>query len=344
MLKMALWYDAGYVIPTAINDENFTHANLLARWEVSELESAWPALMLVKNGANRSVKCCVDARIFITNLEPAPSASPNVVTTIIRFHKSGSITVLENALYSLLAQVDCDVQPIIAVQDLTAEMLTELSTMLSTIPFKAECTVKIKEYYSDDSCPDLRSLMLNQELRLANTRYVAFLDYDDILFPHAYHWLLGRLKKTGKNASFGLIYTTISNLSEQKIKQRTVVYDYGKSFSDFFYGNHTPIHGFMLDISKIRVQEIEFFKCMKYNEDYYLTLQVFTEKDTDWESLHHRQFIGDYYHYEDNTQTLANLSHERNQLIKSGEYIDSELKIDLLKNKIAAKKKNSAAT
>jgi lipopolysaccharide biosynthesis protein/glycosyltransferase involved in cell wall biosynthesis len=336
MLKMALRYDVGIVIPTTINDESFTHANFSTHWETNEPNtSSLPPLMLLKNGAKRSVKYCVDAGIFITSLELS-ALLPDTVSTIIRFHKSGSLDLLQNALYSLLAQGGCNVHPIIAAQDLTDEMITNLQTILYTIPFKRECAPKIKTYYADESCQDLRSLMLNQELKLVQTRYAAFLDYDDVLFPNAYPWLIGRLKKSGKNASFGLIYTTSFNFLERKIKYRTVVYDYGKSFADFLNYNHTPIHGFMLDTSKINIQDIEFFKCMKYMEDYYLTLQIFTEKETDWESLRQRQFIGDYYHYEDKTQTLASLiDNERSQAIKSTEYIACEEKINVLKQKLS---------
>ena len=67
---------------------------------------------------------------------------------------------------------------------------------------------------------------------------------------------------------------------------------------------------------------------MKYMEDYFLTLQIFTEDDTDWKSLREQKFIGDYYHYEDKTQTLAILNQEqRNKILTSPDYVKCENRI-----------------
>ena len=44
-----------------------------------------------------------------------------VVTTIIRYHKSGDTDALDNALLSLLAMRGCIVMPLIAAQDLSKD-------------------------------------------------------------------------------------------------------------------------------------------------------------------------------------------------------------------------------
>jgi glycosyltransferase involved in cell wall biosynthesis/lipopolysaccharide biosynthesis protein len=337
MLKLAIRYGTGMVIPTVINDEKFTHASLGIKWECPANLANISPMLLINNTDNShsTLKCCVDAKVFITTRDAMDTISPDVVSTIIRFHKTGNFELLENALYSLLAQTACIVQPILAVQDLSQSMLAHLHKILRQIPFSTAYPPVVKEYYSDTSCSDLRALMLNQELRLARTEYVAFLDYDDILFPNAYHWLLTRLKRTNKNATFGLIYTASCNLAEKKIKHRSINYDTGKTFSDFYNNNHTPIHGFMINKSKINTENINFFKCMKYMEDYYMTLQIFTEKETDWESLYQQKFIGDYYCFEDKSQTLGNLNDsERLQILQKNEYIDCQKKIDEIRRKI----------
>jgi hypothetical protein len=187
--------------------------------------------------------------------------------------------------------------------------------------------------------------MLNDSLKAVKTKYAAFLDYDDIMFHDAYAWLTGRLRKTGKNASFGLVYSTVFNLSENKIKTRQVVYDYGKNFADFFILNHTPIHGFMLNMPKIDLRQIEFYEDMKYMEDYFLTLQIFTKDDTDWESLEKRKFVGDYCHYEDKVQTLAMVNYdERQLLLATPDYLKCETRIDELRQKILRRKQDARSS
>jgi lipopolysaccharide biosynthesis protein len=333
MLQMALCYNAGMVIPTVLNDAAFTHAGLSTNWEWNGSVDDLPLILLNKNG-NNLVKCCVDAGVFITLPSSNSNAISEPVSTIIRFHRSGDMKLLQNALYSLLAQTDCVVQPVLAVQDLPEPMLAELQTMLEKIPFHNKYAPKVKRYQSDASCSDLRSLMLNQELKLVRTQFASFLDYDDILFAGAFSWLITRLKKTGKNASFGLIYSTSVTWEENRINKRSAVYNYGKSYKDFYNNNHTPIHGFMLDVTRINLLDLEYVRCMKYMEDYYLTLQIFTENDTDWNSLQEGKFIGDYYHYEDKVQTLANIDQDqRIKLISLPEYAKCEENIQLLRQK-----------
>ena len=72
-------------------------------------------------------------------------------------------------------------------------------------------------------------------------------------------------------------------------------------------------------------------------EDYYLTLQLFTRQDTDWASLRHSEFIGDYIHRvgdESNTLALHN-EEERQQLLKSDHYVICEERITELRRKLA---------
>jgi len=336
MLRMALCYDAGVITPTHLNDRNFTHQNLMGRWETSQIS---PYMFLLKNDDKRSTKCCVDGGIFISQSQSLQRNADYRVSTIIRFSQSGNMKLLQNALYSLMAQIGCVVQPIIAVQDLADDMLADLEVMLKKMPWDDNCPPIIRKYYSTEKNRDLRSLMLNDALKAVNTEYAAFLDYDDVMFHNAYSWLIQRLRHTGKNASFGLIYNTVFNLAEQKIRQRQVVYDYGKSYADFLKLNHTPIHGFLLNMSKINLDQIEYYEDMKYREDYYLTLQIFTEDGTDWKSLQEKNFIGDYYHYEDKRQTLALLDQEqRNKIISSQDYAECEDRIHILRQRIHRKK------
>ena len=117
--------------------------------------------------------------------------------------------LLQNALYSLIAQIGCIVQPIIAVQDLTDEMLADLDVMLKKMLWEDNYPPVIRKYYSTKKIRDLRSVMINDSLKTVKTEYAAFLDYDDVIFHNAYSWLVERIRKTGKNASFGLIYNTV---------------------------------------------------------------------------------------------------------------------------------------
>lgn len=335
MVRMALAFDVGTVIPSHLNDPQFTHQNLGSRWNINNKDDY---MFLFKSGGDDpSTTCCVDAKVFISDAHSTQSLDSPKVSTILRFSRHGNMDLLRNALYSLAAQVDCSVQPILAVQDLTDNMLSILQVMLKKIPWARGCDPIIREYHSTEKNPDLRSLMLNDALKGVTTAYASFLDFDDVVFHDSYRWMTDRLRQNNKNACFGLIFTTDFNLRENKIKQRKIVYDYGTDFKNFLRVNHSPIHGIMLNLSKIDLDQIEYFEDMKYMEDYYLTMQIFTDDGTDWDSLRERKFVGDYFHYEDKDQTLGiREEKERIQLISSSEYIKCEERIRAMRNRIIA--------
>ena len=258
-----------------------------------------------------------------------------IVTTIIRFHTNADFRLLKNALFSLSTQENCVVQPYLAVQDLTPPQLDTLSDLIECFVWNDQYQPIIKTYYTTNDLNDLRSKMLNESLRSVKTKYVTFLDYDDYLFPHAYSWLIGRLRETNKAVSFGNVYLTIFNKKNMRVLERKTDFEYGSDYQAFLKLNHAPLHSFIIDLEKIDVNNLSYFDNMKYMEDYYLTLQIFNDNNTDWESLKFKKYIGDYIHCVDSAHTLAleDLD-EKYDLITSPAYMDCENKINDLRYKL----------
>ncbi|MNM69841.1 hypothetical protein D3C81_814570 [compost metagenome] len=178
--------------------------------------------------------------------------------------------------------------------------------------------------------------MLNHAIGLVKTRYAAFLDYDDLMMPHAYDWMVSRLEKTGKAATFGRIYETLYNGHTGQILKRSPKFEYGYSYEDFFNNNHTPLHGFLLDITKIDLANLVYHDDHRYMEDYFLTLQLFTRDNTDWESLHENVYVGDYIHSIERDHTLAFTDDtERQKLLTDPEYQACEKRINDLRRKLS---------
>jgi hypothetical protein len=174
--------------------------------------------------------------------------------------------------------------------------------------------------------------MLNESLRQIKSRYAAFLDYDDLLMPHAYEWLVNRLNQTGKAVAFGRVYSTYYNVSRGQFLERAKAYQYGYSYAEFVRQNHAPLHSFLLDLSKLDINALVYYDDQRYLEDYLLTLQLFTEDNCDWEGLKLDQYIGDYIHSIDRPHTLAFTDDsERQALLKQPDYILCENRIEDLR-------------
>lgn len=260
------------------------------------------------------------------------SSEKPLVTTIIRFHKSASFQELNIALNCLYSMIGCTVIPLVAAQDLSAEQIEKLKKLMSKFKWNRGYEIVIYFDTSPDSNNDLRSKMLNNSLKQVNTKYVAFLDYDDRLMSHAYAYLLERIKKTQKAISFGRVYKTTLNTATLVMSNRQRHFEYGYSYDDFVNHNHAPIHSFLIDIDKIGFDSVSYNPYQKYMEDYYLTLQLFTRNNADWDSLKENFYIGDYIYCIDKQQTLAiKNEEERHQILADQEYIVCEESIRALR-------------
>ena len=260
------------------------------------------------------------------------------VTTIVRLHKGADFSELKKALYSLAAMKGCIVTPLLAIQDLSDKQQEELGKIVQDIPFANGSEPQIIDYSKIGLKGDLRTLMLNDALKKVKTKYAAFLDYDDLLFPDAYSWLIERLKKSGKAVSFGRVYATSYNSRTHTLVKREKLFEYGYSYDDFIYDNHAPIHSFMLDMEQINLAKTEYHQDQKYMEDYYLTLQIFNKDNCDWESLSINKYIGDYLHSTDRDHTLAISSDSaREKLLEDPVYLRDEKRITDLRKKIVSR-------
>lgn len=299
-----------------------------------------PKYSIVK-GIGRNFKMRTDAQCFVACPSMRDSEILPEVTTIIRFHKSGNMNELQNALYCLQAMQDCIVIPFIAAQDLTQRQIDALDAILCNIKWSCG-NPRIVHYATPGGDGDLRSKMLVDSLRSVTTRYAAFLDYDDLLMPHAYGWLIGRLHKSKKAVSFGRVYCTIYDGERGIFVDRKRTFERGSSYSEFLDCNHAPIHSFMLDLSQFKnLDSLVFFEDQKYMEDYLLTLQLFTELNADWSGLSKNVYIGDYVHSLHRSHTLAFLNDQtRDAVLTDINYLKAENRINDMKKVVVSKMLN----
>jgi hypothetical protein len=289
-----------------------------------------------KNG-NRKWKISPHTKFFQYETQPGDQQNMVKVNVIVRFHSKGDISALFNCLKSLYSQSNVGVVVSLCAQDLSASQIKEISAKINSDFLKEHFQVVIQEYSSTIANPDLRSLMLNEKLKQLASGYLLILDYDDILFSHALSTLALRLENTGKSVTFGKIYS--STIDEYgKVSARTSVYNWGRTYEDFFDNNISPIHGFMINLDKIDIERIQYHADQKYMEDYFLTLQIFDHENVDWDSLSFENYIGDYFHRvsNDSPNTLAILDQKkREELLVEEEYLKCQTYIDELRLKLS---------
>ena len=338
LLKMALRHPGFDISSTPSNDPSLLHATRMENFVIPSGHSRGPGIELRLRHPANGTKCCPQAKCFILKSEPESkkSARGDRVATIVRFHRNGDRQLLDNAVFSLLAQSGCRVQLYLALQDFEDEEVRQMEAELAALPWSDSCQPVIRRYQSTHANPDLRSLMLNDTLKAVGSGYAAFLDYDDILFPGAYKALINRLNESKKSVTFGRVYSAIVHGSSGLTIRREKTFIHGRSYEDFLINNHAPLHSFLLDMGRIDLSGVIYFDDMKYMEDYYLTLQLFNDKNTDWDSLKREEFIGDYIHRVGGVQnTLAiNCEITKSALLRDSEYIKCEQRLNALRKRI----------
>jgi hypothetical protein len=251
------------------------------------------------------VRIALAARCFPMASAAFLTATPPTVTTVVRFHSGGSVPALRNALGCLAAMTGCRVVPLLALQDLDAATTAAVRGVVDEFDWAPGVEPKLIHHRSPGGVGDLRARMLDDSLRQAETRYVGFLDHDDLLLPHAYAWLTRRLEQTGKAIAFGRVYQSSYDRRRDLIRCRSRVYESGARFEDFVANNFAPLHSFLLDRSRLDLGRVRHFDDQRYMEDYFLMLQLVTRDNADWQGLAMREYVGDYLHANDGGQTLA---------------------------------------
>ena len=288
------------------------------------------------------VSLCANAWSFRLLQNSIPRDKQVDVQTVMRVHEGTTYPELERALYSLAAMKDCRVSVLICTQSISVAKGSLFSGLYLKMAGLYDLQIQQKDFEADSPNVDLRSLMLNVGLQSSIHRYTAFLDSDDLLFPNAYAWLVSRLKLTNKAVAFGRVYKSFYASQLSKIIGRDVAYSKGLNFEDFLENNIFPLHSIMFDTESLDLSVVKFFESHTYMEDYYLTLQLIDNQNSDWASLPLNVYIGDYIFDVDRSQTLAITDSESlGKVLASEEYKLCQSRIDNLRREVRKKYRDS---
>jgi hypothetical protein len=225
------------------------------------------------------------------------------VSTILRLHDPHRIDRLELALMSLCGQRHAYLSPVIMLQDFSDEEEAAIRQVAGRLPWRAETRPPEIINLRGLGRGDHRTKLLNAGLRAATGAYVAFLDFDDYLYPHAYSSLIARIAASGRIAAFGAVAIAEIDpdspagacLSKRPFRQNRSKYD-------VFRENAYPIHSFLMKSEVAKQVTVPDHLCAL--EDYYFLLSVL--KDHAWDDeLTKSPPIAEYVYWADRSNTVA---------------------------------------
>lgn len=236
----------------------------------------------------------------------APHAEAGL-DVVVRFHDPRRLGELEQAVFSLVAQEYRPLRILLVLQRFSDEQAEAVRAALAPLlALPGAPALEILRYAAPEPA-DARSALVNTGFAAAAGRYLALLDYDDILYPEAYRLLVGRLQATGAAIAFAGILVRRAEVHPHFLHVLAAPQPFhGRGLGDLLRGNFCPIHSFVLDRSRVAPRELHFEENLTLEEDYDFLLRVCARHRADFGLL--GTVIGEYFFKTDESNTLAGRS------------------------------------
>lgn len=263
--------------------------------------------------AGVSTKLCHAALVGrLTNntsaVTPAFSAivPEETLSVLIRFHDASRLAELKRCLFSIANSTYPALEAVVICQNIDLLGVTSIRAY-------GELLSRIRPITLTVSQPDLpqgadcRSRLLNTGMAESSGRYIAFLDYDDCIYPDAYRLLIETLRRTQSTIAFGDIRVTHVDAQESFVLIRRQSKGWGaRSLADLMHDNCCPIHSYVFDRSRFIGAGPQFDESLSKYEDYDFLLQLCAVYPCTFEAS--TVTVGDYYIKDDGSNTVINAS------------------------------------
>ena len=251
-----------------------------------------------------SGKDMLTSKINSASLKRGGNGMSEQIDTVVRFHDVSRLVELQRCVFSLVGQSYRPLNIILATQRFSENDIYETRKALAAL-IDAEEDVTLAIVNWDRTEPeDARSELLNLGLLAAEGRYLAFLDYDDVLYPEAYELLVSRLKESAAAIAFAAVRIMRLDVYERYLyTTEEIIPGYrGAGLIDLLRNNFCPLHSYVIDRKQMAGDLILFEATMTMQEDYDWLLRLCARFTSDFSLVNTR--IGDYYYKTDGSNTV----------------------------------------
>lgn len=242
--------------------------------------------------------------MILASLKRAGNAMSEQMDTVVRFHDVSRLMELERCVFSLVGQSYRPINIILATQRFSESDIEHTRTALAEM-IDGEDGVTLTIMNWDQAEPkDARSELLNLGLKNAQGRYLAFLDYDDVLYPEAYELLVSRLKESRAAIAFAAVRIMQLDVYDQFLysSEEIIPGFRGAGLIDLLRNNFCPLHSYAIDREQMSGEPPMFKATMTMQEDYDWLLRLCALYVSDFTLVNTR--IGDYYYKTDGSNTV----------------------------------------
>ena len=194
---------------------------------------------------------------------------------VIRMHDPARLDELDRALFSAALSDHRPLTLLVVCQRFSPAELDAVDAVLAPLRTITPDVRLVVLNRPDPEPRDARSALLNLGLAAATGRFLAFLDYDDVIYPEAYGTLIGELLETGTTIAFGgVVNAEVSRagLVPLTLGKRRIFH--GSGLVQLLHDNFCPLHSFVLDRSRIGPDTLLVDEALVGQEDYDLLLRI----------------------------------------------------------------------
>jgi hypothetical protein len=230
----------------------------------------------------------------------------SILDCIVRFHDFRRLLELERCVFSLVGQNYRPLNIVLVLQRFTAEEISVTRAALAPLLRGTNAPTLSVHSYEQPEPADARTFMLNLGLSVVSGRYLAFLDYDDVLFPEAYSLLTTRLITSGAAIAFASVQLMRLQPYEKFMYIQGEVTPSpfrGTNLWDLFKNNFCPLHSYVMDRQRIPKESLFFDTTLTIEEDYDLLLRLCAQLKSDFSLI--KTPVGYYFYKVDGSNTVA---------------------------------------
>jgi hypothetical protein len=208
------------------------------------------------------------------------------LSVLIRFHSEDRLPFLEEAIFSLAIQDWSDIETVVVLQNATEKMKRAVKEIINHQPWQHPPRYKVL-FVNVAEGVDGRSVLLNEGIKHATGRYLAFLDDDDFVYQHGYTTLIEQLKSGGRAVAVGGCRRAKIQYESNHwcVQTKDNFFNWGRSRFDIFKENFVPIHSYVIDRSRTGSFDLSFDDSLSRLEDYDFLLRLFAEFEPDFNAL-----------------------------------------------------------
>jgi hypothetical protein len=211
------------------------------------------------------------------------------IDVIVRCHDPGRRMELERAVFSLAGQDYRPMRILLVTQRFSTVEAAMLQAALAPILSWAGEVELTQLNYADPTPADARAALANLGFAAATGRYLALLDYDDVLYPEAYRLLTGQLAAGGAAIAFARTKVVRHDVYPNFLHARGQEMPFaGVGLKDLFRANFCPLHSYVIDRTRVPAGILHYEPMLTLGEDYEMLIRLcavapadFTLLDTD---------------------------------------------------------------